>query len=257
MNCRTVQDLTSAYLEGEATVEERRVIDAHLPLCRRCAADMHDTRRMLSLVHGLPRDEASADFTDTVMQRVRDAAAVELAAVRGWRDFLPDLSWARIEWPRLVWAPAAVAAGVLMTLGGIRVGLVPVAGLTPKPASVAAVEPAPVRLIQPAPRATIPASPPREVASVASLGPVVHRALKPAAAVALAPAADGNPLRDSQVSGGDAFELRGHDLLDPSYGAQLDLVLDRVSLAGRPLVPASTIEPVQEQRWPGRRLRTF
>lgn len=255
MNCRTVQNLTSAYLEGETTAEERSALEAHLPLCRECTADLHETRRMMSLLHGLPRVDASPDFTDVVMQQVREATAEEFESARGWRRFLPEVMWPQIEWQRLVWAPAAMAAGVLLTLGGIRLGVVPVAGLTAPARTVAS---APMTLV-PAPSVVAPSVAstlaPRAVAVASHHATRSTRTAAASQPVATEVAAR-NPLGESQILGNDAFELRGHDLLDPSYGAQVDLVLDRVSLDGRPL-PTGTIQPVHEQRRPERRLRTF
>lgn len=250
MNCRTVQNLTSAFLEEEVSAEERHAMDAHLPLCRDCTAALHDTRRMLALVHGLARLEPPADFVDGVMQQVRDAAEAETDTVRGWRRFLPLAAWPDIQWPRYAWAPVAMAAGVLLTLGGIRIGLVPVAGLQPQVKSVA-VAPARPAVRTPAPLLT--AVPRDAAASVA----VHHLRRRVAAGSATMDVATRNPLGDSQVSGSETFELRGHDLLDPSYGTQVDLVLDRVSLDGSVILPMNTVQPVQEQRRPLRRLRTF
>ncbi len=250
MTCRTIENLTSAYLEGEVSADERMAVEAHLPQCRACASAVQDARRMLALLHGLPRVEAPASFTDDVMNRVREAVAEEAEVSLGWRRFLPDFAWPRLEWERWVWAPAAMAAGVLLTLGGIRVGLVPVAGLRPQPPAVAS-----------APAVTPPAA--REVAAIAPVrqqpqAPQTRQATRSADSTAPAPVvqvAAGNPLRGSQVTGG-AVELTGHDLLDPTYGAQLDLVLDRVSLDGRPVSGDGAIQPVQHRRTE-RRLRTF
>jgi predicted anti-sigma-YlaC factor YlaD len=66
MDCDNVSRLLAAYLDNEVTAEERRQIDAHLAVCRRCRKELDDLaaaqnslRRALKEVTtdtGAPRD---------------------------------------------------------------------------------------------------------------------------------------------------------------------------------------------------------
>lgn len=76
MNCRSAENLFSAFIEEELSEEERRSLESHLMGCRRCAVSVKELRASLDLVASLPRVEASAHFDEDVMDRIRSGEAL-------------------------------------------------------------------------------------------------------------------------------------------------------------------------------------
>ena len=72
MNCGKIQNLLSAYMDGELTGEEQLQIRRHLHSCRTCSAE-HDslltTKRMIS---GLTVREGRPDLEQMILQMLAD-----------------------------------------------------------------------------------------------------------------------------------------------------------------------------------------
>jgi hypothetical protein len=75
MECRDLQERLSAYLEGDASPEENRLIEGHLPSCQECRTALEELRKTLELVQGLEEVEPPPYFTEQVMSRVREEKA--------------------------------------------------------------------------------------------------------------------------------------------------------------------------------------
>lgn len=111
MTCGAVKKLTSAYVEGEITADERRGIDGHIATCARCRATIDDMSRVLHAVQSLRPVRVSRGFTDAVMDRVAEAGESR-AARREWT--WPTLP--AIHIPGIVWGPALAAAAVALVV---------------------------------------------------------------------------------------------------------------------------------------------
>ena len=79
MNCRSAEPLFSSYVEDEISQEERRALEAHLMVCRRCAQDIRELRATMSLLHALPQVAPSRHFDDDVHARIRSGEGLRPA----------------------------------------------------------------------------------------------------------------------------------------------------------------------------------
>jgi len=250
MNCRTVRNLTSAYLEDEVTAEEREGIDEHLQICSRCSVSLFHTSRVVSLAAGLPRVSVSRGFTDQVLARVADLDAESRAASRAVAPRASVLSLARwralpaLRLPAAVWAPSLAAAAVVLAFTGLHGVFVPHSGPSAGHQMTAGVVRTaheagvtPIQTAAPADRGATVAQAPISRAS-GNATQTAHRLAHetPATVAALTPrtrasarraAADNNPFASVSAVGPDGVALQGHDLLEPS--TQVDLIYEQVS----------------------------
>jgi anti-sigma factor RsiW len=74
MECKNIQDLLSAYLEGIITPEENRLVEKHLASCKQCGEALEDLTRTGELVHNLKEVEPPPWFTQKIMAQVREEA---------------------------------------------------------------------------------------------------------------------------------------------------------------------------------------
>jgi hypothetical protein len=74
MECKNIQDLLSAYLEGSITPEEKRLVEKHLASCKQCSAALEDLTKTGELVHSLEEVEPPPWFTQKIMAQVREEA---------------------------------------------------------------------------------------------------------------------------------------------------------------------------------------
>ena len=70
MNCTTVRQLLSEYIENNLTDSAFESVSRHLQECKRCAAEEHLLRTLAATLHSLPRMPASLGFTGEVMERL-------------------------------------------------------------------------------------------------------------------------------------------------------------------------------------------
>jgi anti-sigma factor RsiW len=101
MNCRSVQQQLSAYVDRELAGREMLEIRSHLSACSRCAAEEEDIRTLKSLLAGVPTVEPLPGFE----QRLRVGIAQDLQSRhRG------------IRWPVFSAVAALSAAATLLVL---------------------------------------------------------------------------------------------------------------------------------------------
>jgi RNA polymerase sigma-70 factor (ECF subfamily) len=100
MNCSDIKPLLSAYFDGELPDEQRELVDAHLPDCADCSAELEGFSRIEAISNIFTAPRASEQEWDKVWGNVRAA----LPATR------------RRRWLRPVGAFAA-AAVLLIALG--------------------------------------------------------------------------------------------------------------------------------------------
>jgi anti-sigma factor RsiW len=100
MTCAQISELLTALVDNELTDAEKAVVEAHLPGCPKCRAQVESLRAAIATLAALPALEPSARFEEPV-----------LAALRPTRLHRPH--WARRAAVLLV-AGGAVAAAVLV-----------------------------------------------------------------------------------------------------------------------------------------------
>jgi anti-sigma factor RsiW len=82
MNCERIAESLIPYLDGRASVAERRDVEAHASVCAACTTRIDEFRRLSVALDELPRMEPSGAFD----ARVRQAIATEPRA--GWFEWL-------------------------------------------------------------------------------------------------------------------------------------------------------------------------
>lgn len=159
MSCKEICELLTAYLDGEVTPEEKAYIEAHLPGCPQCRAELEAlsaTRTSLRSVLRSMAEEVSPS------PQAWEKARARLEKKGGWFDRLYRLLTSRTWQVATVTAAVAVIAVVaaIWQFGGVgQAPPIPAPAPAPAPAPVPAPAPAPAPAPTPAP-APRPAPPP-------------------------------------------------------------------------------------------------
>jgi hypothetical protein len=72
--CADIENSLSAYLEGEVTSPEQKLIEEHLAACRQCSKLLEDLKKTTELVRSLEEIEPPPWFKQKIMARVREEA---------------------------------------------------------------------------------------------------------------------------------------------------------------------------------------
>ncbi len=75
--CRNIEEMMSAYLDGEVSPDEERLVREHLASCPGCRATLEDLRRTATLVKGLEEVEPPPWLAQKIMAHVKDEAEKE------------------------------------------------------------------------------------------------------------------------------------------------------------------------------------
>ena len=70
MNCERIETQLIAYLDGRASVRERREVDQHLAACAACRARVEEFRGVWKVLEETPAPEPSAWFDAKMRQRI-------------------------------------------------------------------------------------------------------------------------------------------------------------------------------------------
>jgi anti-sigma factor RsiW len=118
MHCHKFRPLFSLCFEGEASYVDQAALSKHLGECSRCREAFDEFSTAAQWVKSLPRIEPSPGFEDRVLARVR-ASGHEPARSRPI-SVLTEPAWWQTLIPRLAWAGAFAAVGVVATLWALR-----------------------------------------------------------------------------------------------------------------------------------------
>ena len=102
MNCERMESQLIAYLDGRASVRDRREVDQHLAACAACRARVEEFRGVWKLLEEAPAPEPSAWFDARLRQRIAEESP------RAWWTLL--MGW--LPQPRL-----ALASLLLIAVG--------------------------------------------------------------------------------------------------------------------------------------------
>jgi len=144
MNCKEICELLTAYLDGEVTPEEKGYVEAHLPGCPQCRAELETLSATQSSLRGVLKSMADEVSPPT---QAWDRVRARLDTKGSWFDGLHRLLTSR-TWQVATVTAAVVVIAVVATIwqfGGV--GQVPV----PAPAPASAPAPAPTPAPRPAP----------------------------------------------------------------------------------------------------------
>jgi hypothetical protein len=74
MECSSIRERLSAYLEDAVSREERVLIEEHLGSCKECSADLADLIKTIERIKGLEEVEPPAWMTQRIMAELREEA---------------------------------------------------------------------------------------------------------------------------------------------------------------------------------------
>lgn len=114
MNHQEVRKRMGDYLQGELTLAQRALFDAHLDGCTSCADELHTLRITVDLLRGLDTPEVPPHLTDRVFARIQDG--------EGQARWLDGLSafWDAIDPARYLPPLAAAALTSAVVIVGVR-----------------------------------------------------------------------------------------------------------------------------------------
>jgi anti-sigma factor (TIGR02949 family) len=117
-NCADLDERLAPYVDGEATPELRRAVDAHLAVCPRCRhlADAEGVIRTIIRSH---RQGLSARASETLRARCGDIANRESPTAIGNRQSPIQLSTGSRQSTIRRWAPLSLAATILLAVAGV------------------------------------------------------------------------------------------------------------------------------------------
>ena len=72
--CKRIQEMLPAFLEGVLSPEEKKLLREHLATCQHCSAALEDLKKVVQLVQGLDDVEPPPWFAQKVMSQVRKEA---------------------------------------------------------------------------------------------------------------------------------------------------------------------------------------
>jgi len=142
MNCKEICELLTAYLDGEVTPEERAYIEAHLPGCPQCHAELEALSATQASLRGVLESMAEeVSPSPQAWEKVRARLEKKGSWLDGLRRLLTSKTWQVATVTAAVVVIAVVAA--IWQFGGV--------GQAPPPAPAPAPAPAPVPTPTPAP----------------------------------------------------------------------------------------------------------
>jgi len=133
MQCSNVDNLLSAYLDGELSDQDRAAVEAHVRDCPSCASLLRSLKAASAMVSSLPRRTAPPDFAAGVLRRIEE--------VTGGAEAAPVPAPVRHR-PKLVYLIPRYAAAAVVLLAVGAVGYVTLTGYQWRP--IAPVPPAPL-----------------------------------------------------------------------------------------------------------------
>lgn len=74
MECRSIEEKLSAYLENQLSSEEKRQVAEHLKTCAKCSLSLNDLKKIVAYTQGLEEIEPPPWLAQKVMARVREEA---------------------------------------------------------------------------------------------------------------------------------------------------------------------------------------
>jgi hypothetical protein len=136
------------YLQGDLSLGQRALFDAHLDGCETCAEDLRALRSTVQLLRELPTPEVPPHLVDRVIARIEDGDGRSR-----WWDGLVDF-WDAIDPARYLPPLAAAALTSAAVIVGVRDLGLEIPGMRPPPGApeLASEAPAPERYGPPRPQ---------------------------------------------------------------------------------------------------------
>lgn len=75
MNCNKAQELISLYLDNKLSSQSVSELKKHFAECSKCQQDYLTLKKIKDILEKSPKKEVSADFTSSVMNRIKNGEA--------------------------------------------------------------------------------------------------------------------------------------------------------------------------------------
>lgn len=72
MDCKAVEEKLSAYLDGQLSAEEMRLVDAHLKTCPACQDELSSLEGTIALLHSLEAVAPPVELKEKILGRVQE-----------------------------------------------------------------------------------------------------------------------------------------------------------------------------------------
>ncbi len=111
MKCNEIEDRLIDYLDGNLSPEEQALISSHLSECSKCTMLLEQNRKLLDMMHKVPRETPPATLRVSFEQMLRDNAGSPTASKPG--------RYLSVSWKTAI----QVAASLLLLLTGYFMGV--------------------------------------------------------------------------------------------------------------------------------------
>ena len=118
MNCGDLDERLATYVDGDATAEWRREVDAHLAACPECRKHADATAAARTILHA-HRESLSAHASDALRTRCREIAGRESRLSRDHQQSSLQSSAATRRSTLRRWAPLSLAATLVLAVAGV------------------------------------------------------------------------------------------------------------------------------------------
>jgi hypothetical protein len=109
MQCNDIQEKLSAYIDGDISSGERRLIEEHLKSCQQCNETLADLRKTTECVRDLGDIEPPAWLTQKIMTKIRSEAGRQKSI------------WQKLFYPLHIKLPVEAAVAVLLAVTTIYI----------------------------------------------------------------------------------------------------------------------------------------
>lgn len=121
-DCKTIDPLITSYVDGDIDADGRMRVDSHVDACPPCHSRVSAERAVRHLVRTRRADIAADAAPDALRVRCSALAAADgAAALKGERAFMGARAVTGARGFRRAIKPLAIAAGVVLTAGGVFV----------------------------------------------------------------------------------------------------------------------------------------
>ncbi len=109
MDCQSISEKLSAYIEKQLSTEEKMQIDAHLKTCAKCSLALKDLKKTIEYMQGIEEIEPPQWLSQKVMARVREEAEQK------------EGIWQKLFYPLHIKLPLEAVATILIAVAAIYV----------------------------------------------------------------------------------------------------------------------------------------
>jgi anti-sigma factor RsiW len=111
MSCTKIHLLIESYVDGTASDSERDAVETHFAECSPCAARLEPSRRLVSLLQGMPARKVDSGFESRLFAAIRDQEPA-LARAAWWERFRLQFEW-RLRTPAMMTASSLALAAIV------------------------------------------------------------------------------------------------------------------------------------------------